>query len=95
MFLKSLSLILGDGKLILGISNFKSFVPATSCKMQKCKVCLGRKQLETFLSKCVDQCDNCVSHLYAVDTQDTENNVINFLQLPHKGFICTQGIKRL
>lgn len=34
----------------------------------------------------------CVFHLYAVDTQDTANNVINFLQLPHKGFICTLGI---
>lgn len=82
----------GDDKLPPRVNHFKSCVlPFT----QKCKTCLGRKQLEIFLSKCVDQCDNCVFHLHAVDTQDTANNVINFLQLPHKGFICTRGIKRL
>lgn len=59
-----------------------------------CNVCVAENILRSFYPNVLVNVIT-VFHLYTVDTQDTANNVINFLQLPHKGFICTQGIKRL
>lgn len=93
VFLKDLSFTPAVSKLIQGIGNFKSCVPTTSLH-KSTKSVEAENSLRSFSPNVLVNVIT-VFHLYTVDTQDTANNVINFLQLPHKGFICTQGIKRL